>query len=79
MTRQVQFARYFSGHVQEIRQEMCNRFMLVDKRICAKLMEAGMGIRGSQELEANEVLVYRSYLYTLKQTAHMIVKFKNQT
>jgi hypothetical protein len=78
MTRQVQFARYFSGHVEEIRQEMCNRFMLVDKRICAKLMEAGMA-RSSQELEANEVLVYRSYLYTLKTNPHMIVKFKNQT
>jgi hypothetical protein len=81
MTRQVKFARYFSDHEYEIRQEKSNRFMLVDKRICTKLMEAGMGANTqySQELEASQVLMYRSYLYTLKTTSHMIVKFKNQT
>ena len=51
--------------------------MLVDNRICKKLFKL---INSSQqeEVQANEVLEYRSYLFTLQQKSHMIIQFKNQ-
>ena len=77
MTRQVQFAQYFINNLQELQPIKSCRFMLVDNRICKKLFKL---INSSQqeEVQANEVLEYRSYLFTLQQKSHMIIQFKNQ-
>ena len=49
--------------------------MLVDDRIANKLLENDTNIN---EVDASTVILYRSYLYTLQPTNHMIVRIRNQ-
>ncbi len=81
MTRQVKFAQFFMDNLEVIRQTNSSRFMLVDNRICTKLIDSGtcQKLQELQELQADQVLLNRSYLYTLTPTEYMIIKFKNQS
>jgi hypothetical protein len=72
--RQVQFIKYFRANFDTLNIQSSCRFMLVDQRIGNQLKE----VYQSVNLDAQPVLLYRSYLYTRQTLLSNMLEFQNQ-
>jgi hypothetical protein len=79
ITRQMEFVKYCTANLQQIRSVSTCRYMLVDKRIVQKFFENLQ----SHELSPNDSnttshVLYRAYLYLMTPSKDMLVCLQNQ-